>query len=292
MLSRRLLLKKSILLSSLIHAGVFKTLMAASSAMGGSFKIGACDWSLGKGSDIAAFDIAKAVGVDGIMVDMGSVENELHIRQPNMQEAYKKASSDSGIAISSLALGLFNRVPFHESEHTVTWIRDAITAAKNLKVKVVLLAFFNASDLRNDESRKAIAVKHLSAVMPAAEAAGVTLGIESYLNAAGHLDIMHKVSSKNLKVYYDFRNTADAGYDTVKEFIKLGPDNICELHIKENGYLLDGGTINWADVAKAIYDTGYKGDRWMQIEGALPKGADVVESYRHNLAYLRKLFYK
>jgi len=266
--------------------------MAASSAKKSSFKIGACDWSLGKNSNIDAFEMAKAVGVDGIMVDMGSAENGLHIRQTNLQEAYKKAATDSGIAISSLALGLFNRIPFHESEHTVTWMLDAIAAAKNLDVKVVLIAFFNASDLRNDESRKAVAIKHLSKVMPAAEAAGITLGIESYLNAAGHLDIMHKVNSKNLKVYYDFRNTADAGYDTVKEFIKLGPDNICELHIKENGQLLDAGTINWTEVAKAIYDSGYKGDHWMQIEGALPKGADIVESYRHNLAYLRKLFYK
>lgn len=279
------------MLSTLLHTGVFKTLMAASSR-GNSFKIGACDWSLGKGSNIEAFNVAKAVGVDGIMVDMGSVENGLHIRQPNMQEAYKKAAVESGVAISSIAMGLFNRVPFHESEHTVEWIKDSITTAKNLNVKVVLLAFFNASDLRNDEARIAVAVRHLSAVMPAAEAAGITLGIESYLNAAGHLDIMHKVGSENLKVYYDFRNTADAGYDTVKEFIKLGPENICELHIKENGSLLDKGTIHWPDVAKAIYDTGYSGDHWMQIEGALPKGADIVESYRHNLAYLRKLFYK
>lgn len=292
MLSRRLLLKKSLLLSSLMHTGIFKTLIAASSAMGSSFKIGACDWSLGKGSNIEAFDVAKAVGVDGIMVDMGSAENGLHIRQPEVQAAYKKAAAASGIAISSLAMGLFNRVPFHESEHTVEWIKDTITTAKNLDVKVILLAFFNASDLRNDDARKSIAVKHLGAVMPAAEAAGITLGIESYLNAAEHLDIMHKVGSKNLKVYYDFRNTADAGHDTVKEFIKLGPGNICELHMKENGYLLDKGTVNWADVAKAVYDTGYRGDHWMQIEGALPKGAGIVESYRHNLAYLRKLFYR
>ena len=30
----------------------------------------------------------------------------------------------------------------------------------------------------------------------------------------------------------------------------------------------------------------------MQIEGAIPKGGDIVESYRHNLAYLHKLFNK
>ena len=36
------------------------------------FKIGACDWSLGKSSDIAAFDMAKQIGLDGLMINMGS----------------------------------------------------------------------------------------------------------------------------------------------------------------------------------------------------------------------------
>lgn len=290
MLTRRSLLKKSLLLSSLMQTGVFKDLMAAPAS--GKFKIGACDWSIGKWSNIGAFEIAKSIGLEGIMVDMGSVDNDLHIRKAEVQEAYKKESAKTGVVISSVAMGLFNSVPFHSEPRVPEWITDTINTAKNFNVKVVLLAFFNASDLRNDDARKAIAVKHLKAVMPAAEAAGVTLGIESYLDAKEHLEIMEKVGSKNLKVYYDFRNTADAGHDTVAEFKKLGKDNMCELHMKENGFLLDKGTINWSDVSKAIYETGYNGDGWMQIEGATPKGAAIVESYRHNLAYLRKLFYK
>jgi L-ribulose-5-phosphate 3-epimerase len=290
MLTRRSLLKKSFLLSSLMQTGVFKELMAAPSA--GIIKIGACDWSIGKWSDIGAFETAKTIGLEGIMVDMGSVANDLHIRKQDVQDAYKKESAKTGVAISSLAMGLFNSVPFHSEPRVPEWITDTITTAKNFNVKVILLAFFNASDLRNDAARKAIAVKHLKAVMPSAEAAGVTLGIESYLDAKEHLEIMEQVGSPNLKVYYDFRNTADAGHDTVAEFKKLGKDNICELHMKENGFLLDKGTINWSDVSKAIYEIGYKGNGWMQIEGAIPKGGEVIGSYRHNLAYLRKLFYK
>ncbi|MFT3702418.1 MAG: sugar phosphate isomerase/epimerase family protein [Agriterribacter sp.] len=290
MLTRRSLLKKSLLISSLMQAGVFKELMAASSSH--TIKIGACDWSIGKWSNIGAFETAKQIGLEGIMVDMGSVQNDLHIRKSEVQEAYKKESAKTGVAISSVAMGLFNSVPFHSEPRVPEWITDTISTAKNFNVKVILLAFFNASDLRNDASRKAVAVKHLKAVIPAAEAAGVTLGIESYLDAKEHLEIMDKVGSNNLKVYYDFRNTADAGHDTVAEFKKLGKNNVCELHMKENDFLLDKGTINWSDVSKAIYEIGYKGDGWMQIEGATPKGADIIESYRHNLAYLQKLFNK
>jgi hypothetical protein len=35
---------------------------------------------------------------------------------------------------------------------------------------------------------------------------------------------------------------------------------------------------------------GYYGKGWMQIESARPKGADIVESYKHNAAFLKKVF--
>ncbi|MBX2924653.1 MAG: sugar phosphate isomerase/epimerase [Chitinophagaceae bacterium] len=290
MITRRKLLKQSLLLSALMHTGAFKKLMAAMPAS--SFKIGACDWSIGKHSNIEAFEVAKTIGLDGIMVDMGSVENQLHIRQKELQQAYLKKSAETGIAISSLAMGVYNRIPFHSDPNTEQWVSESIDATKNLGVTVLLLAFFNASDLRNDDARKASAVRLLRSLAPRAEKQGVILGIESYLDAKEHMEIINKVGSKNLKVYYDFRNTADAGHDTVAEFKKLDKDMICELHMKENGFLLDKGSVDWKKVSEAIYEKGYRGDGWMQIEGAIPKGGDIVESYKHNLSYLRTLFNK
>lgn len=257
-----------------------------------SFKIGACDWSIGKHSNIEAFDVAKTIGLEGIMVDMGSVENQLHIRQKALQEAYLKRSAETGIAISSVAMGVYNRIPFHSDPNTEEWVSGSIDAAKNLGVPVLLLAFFNASDLRNDDARKAAAVRLLRLLTPRAEKQGIVLGIESYLDAKEHMDIINKVGSKNLKVYYDFRNTADAGHDTVAEFKKLDKEMVCELHMKENGFLLGKGSVDWKKVSEAVYEKGYRGDGWMQIEGAVPKGGDIIESYKHNLSYLRTLFNK
>jgi sugar phosphate isomerase/epimerase len=104
------------------------------------------------------------------------------------------------------------------------------------------------------------------------------------------MDIIQQVGSKNLKVYYDFRNSADAGYDVIKEIKWLGKDIICELHMKENGFLLGQGTMDWPRISSTLRDMGYYGDGWMQIESANPKGADVAESYKHNAAFLRELF--
>ncbi|MGC4034596.1 MAG: sugar phosphate isomerase/epimerase family protein [Chitinophagaceae bacterium] len=290
MLSRRLLLKRSLLLPILFRPSAAEQFLT--DLYGRKLKIGACDWSIGKWSDIGAFKVAKEIGLDGIMVDMGNVENNLHIREKKIQQAYLEESKKTGIAIASVALGLFNQMPFHSDPRTEEWINAAIDTAKSFNVKVVLLAFFNASDLRNDQSRKDAAIRILKKVIPKAEAKGIILGIESYLNAEEQLAIMKAVGSKNLKVYFDFRNTADAGFNTAEEFRKLGKDNVCELHMKENDFLLGEGTIDWKEVSKAVYETGYIGDGWMQIEGAIPKDGDIVKSYRHNLAYLKNLFNK
>ena len=255
-----------------------------------NLRIGACDWSIGKSSDIGAFAVAKTIGLEGIQVNLGSESNNMHLRQSELQRAYLDESKKTGIKIASLAIGELNRVPYKSEARTEEWVWDAVDVARDLNVSVILLAFFDKNDLRGDESGKKEVVRRLKMVAPKAEKMGVILGIESYLNAEGHMDIIQQVGSKNLKVYYDFRNLADAGYDVVKEIKWLGKDAICELHMKENGSLLGQGTMDWRMISKTLIEMEYYGDGWMQIESSVPKGADVVGSYQHNSKFLRELF--
>jgi sugar phosphate isomerase/epimerase len=183
-----------------------------------------------------------------------------------------------------------NNVPYKSDPRTEQWVWDSVDVAHNLKVPVVLLAFFHKNDLRNDDSGKKEVIRRLRQVAPHAEKNGIILGIESYLNAEEHLDIIDKVGSSSIKVYYDFRNTADAGYNTAAEFKKLGKEAVCELHMKENGFLLGKGTLDWWEIGRAIHETGYYGDGWMQIEGSIPEGADLIKSYKHNLQFLQQVF--
>lgn len=285
-LHRRHFLKNALALSGLPFAGC----LLPEEVKKTTFRIGACDWSLGKNADPGVFEVARQIGLDGIMVNMGTVGNDMHLRQPSMQEKYLTESKRTGIAISSLALGELNVVPYKSDPRTEKWVWDSVEVARNLSVPVVLLAFFSNNDLRNDPAGKKEVITRLRRVMPHAEKNKIILGIESYLSADEHLDILQQVGSPNLKVYYDFRNTADAGFDTIQEFKKLGRERICELHMKENGSLLKNGGLNWKDILKAVHETGYTGDSWMQIEGSVPDGADLITSYKKNLAYLRSLF--
>lgn len=287
-MNRRELIKRSALLSLFAGAGFME---AFSGPMRKKIQIGACDWSIGKGSDPGAFEVARKIGLKGIMVDMGSVDDNLHLREKEVQEKYKKASADSGIKITSLAIGEMNSIPYKSDPKTEEWVWDSIDVADNLNARVLLLAFFNASDLRNDDKGKKEVIRRLKIAAPKAEKKGVILGLESYLSAEELMEIIEAVGSKNVKVYYDFRNSADAGYDVIKEIKWLGKDMICELHMKENGLLLGKGTLDWNKIAETLTEMDYCGSGWMQIEWASPKNANIIESYKHNLQFLKETFH-
>ena len=280
-----ILTRRSFLKQGMMLAGASALMREANSR----YKIGACDWSIGHFSSISAFDVAKKIGVDGIMVDIGSPENNLHIRQKDIQQQYLQKSVETGVKISSIAIGALNNYPYKSDPQTDEWVWDSVDVASAFSVPVILLAFFNKNDLRNDEQGIKETIRKLKTVAPKAEKANVILGIESYLNGADHLRIMDAVGSPNVKVYMDFRNTQDAGWDVMKELKIIGTENICELHMKENGKLLGKGDVPWKKICEYLGKNNYRGDGWMQIESSHP-GTDVVADYTQNLKFLRGLF--
>jgi len=251
------------------------------------FRIGACDWSIGKMGDPTAFELAKEIGLDGVQVSLGTVQNDMRLRQSAVQQEYKAAAKKAGLQVSSLAIGELNSVPYKSDPRTIDWVSASIDACRALGVRVVLLAFFSQGDLRGDKDGTDEVVKRLKAVAPKAEKAGVILGVESWLSADQHLAIIDRVGSRAVGVYYDVCNSHDMGYDIYKEIPKLGK-HICEFHMKENGVLLGQGGVDFKRVRVAMDEIGYSG--WMQIEGAIPPGKPTLESYQTNCAFLRGIF--
>ncbi len=250
------------------------------------FKLGACDWSIGKMGDPAAFEVARQIGLDGVQVSLGTVTDDMHLRQLAVQQQYKDAARQSGLEVASLAIGELNSVPYKSDPRTEQWVSDSIDVCKALGVRVVLLAFFGNDDLRDDPAGVDEVVRRLKAVAPKAEKAGVILGIESWLSAAQHLAILDRVGSKAVQVYYDVCNSNDRGYDIYKEIRLLGK-RICEFHAKENGALLGQGKVDFHKVRAALDDIDYRG--WLQIEGAVPEGKSMLESYQANCKFMREI---
>ena len=281
-LSRRRLLKHASMLSATA------LLRGTAPAAAPRFSLGACDWSLGMRARTDALTVAKELGLDGVQVSMGSLENDLHLRRADVQRAYRDAASATGVRIGGLALDVLNPIPYKSDPRTEQWVGDSIDVARALDVRVILLAFFDKGDLRNDPAGQAEVIRRLKGVARKAEQQNVFLGIESWLSAADHLRILDAVGSPNVRVYYDLANSTQMGYDILAEIRQLGRDRICEFHAKENGFLLGQGRIDFPAVRKALDEIGYTG--WIQIEGAVPKGQPIVDSYRENVRFMRRHF--
>lgn len=285
--------RRDILKSTMILAGAGALLPAwnaLASPLKKGYKISACDWSIGMHSKVEAMALAEKIGLDGVQVSLGNVQNNMHLRQAEVQRAYRQAAKKHKVKVSSLAIGELNNIPYKSAPETESWVSDSIDVAKVMGCKVILLAFFGEGDLKGDKGGTAEVIRRLKKVAPKAEKAGVILGIESWLSADEHLEIIDAVESDHVRVYYDVANSHQMGYDIYEEMGRLGSKYICEVHAKENGSLLGQGQVDFERVKRVLDDIDYKG--WVIIEGAVPKGTDLLKAYKANNAYLRAVLNK
>lgn len=251
---------------------------------GRGFKIGAPEWSLRK-SDPSCFEVARDIGLDGVQVNLGSLGDRMHLRQPAVQEAYLTAARRNGLEIASLALAELNNIPLKNDPRAAIWLLDSLAVAQALGVKVILVAQFFHGDLKSDKEGTDRTVELLKELAPRAEKAGVILGLENYLSAAENLDILQRVGSSALQVYYDVGNSTDKGYDIYQE-IRALKDQVCEFHAKDGNFMLGQGRIDFHKVRQAMDEIDYRG--WIQIEAAAPH--TLVEDYRADLKFLKGIF--
>lgn len=253
---------------------------------GKGFKIGVCDWTIGKKSDPGSFEVAKRIGLDGVQVDFGGGDKDLQLFDKDLQAKILAAAAEHEMEIASLAMGRLNGVPYKSDPRAEGWVSQAIDIAGAMGVNIILMAFFFRGDLKNDPKGTDEVVKRFKKIAPKAEDAGVALAIESWLSAEEHLAIIERVGSLAVKVYYDVGNSNKAGYDIYKEIRQLG-SHICQFHAKDYDNLYGKGTIAFEEVRKAMDDIGYRG--WLVMEGTkMPLG--VEESCRYDCEYLRTVF--
>src|SRR5690349_15009467 len=84
-LSRRAMIHRSACATAVLAlAPEFAPLLTAQEKR--RFKIGACDWSIGKLGDPAAFEVASQIGLDGVQVSLGTAANDMRLRLPTVQQ--------------------------------------------------------------------------------------------------------------------------------------------------------------------------------------------------------------
>jgi sugar phosphate isomerase/epimerase/acetyl esterase/lipase len=270
------------------------------------YKIGTCDWSIQKQFSKESFQYGQSVGLSGIQYSFGAKEDGLDLRIAENRDAIRAVVRETGVGISSLGLGILNKVPLASTDEGEQLVVECIEAMATLKEEaakledrelaakvapnIVLLAFFGKGDINGKPDLIERVIAKLKRVAPAAEKHGITLAIESLLNESDLRHIMKQVGSPAVKVYYDTGNSARMGYDIYEEIESLGVENIAEIHLKENKALLGKGPIDFSRVRSLLKKMNYKG--WLIIEGSNPKGMDRLKATKINAAYSLELFNK
>jgi sugar phosphate isomerase/epimerase len=249
------------------------------------FKIGSCDWSLGKHRDPAALDVARQLGFDGLQISMGGPEEQLQFCRPDVQKKYQEAAQRSNVVIASVATDAMWQGPLESDPRAARWLSDSVDTCQALKLPICMIVNFNLDLKKKPELDHFVTV--MKDIAPKAEKKGVIIGMENLLSAEDNMRLIDMVGSPALKVYYDVGNSTDKGYDILKEIRTLGKRNlICEFHFKDGKFMLGEGRIDFKQVRKALDDINYSG--WLQIEAETPHG--LIPDYTADREYLEKIF--
>jgi len=272
--------------------------------------IGICDWNLDPMCDPEQIPKAADAHLTGIQVSLGRDPDQVLLRDPSVRDRYVELGRQHGVAFHSIALGMFNTYPLAEEPRCAVWLVDAIDTAVALGASNVLMAFFGNGDLRVrdqagefinesesgfasfrlDEPKVSSVVDTLIQVIPRARDAGVALGLENTLSGAQNLQIIDRVGSEWLQVYYDLGNSTGNGYDVPTELRTIRTDRLCEVHLKDwNTPLLgsEGCMVDNGAAATALNEIGY--DKWLVLETS-GRQEQFLEDTRANVAWAKETF--
>ena len=267
------------------------TALAGSAALGarkqGHLKIGVTDWNLGKSGKVEAVALAHSLGFDGVEVSLGRRPggDKLPLDNGEIQAAYLAAAKEQGIALAGTCLDILHVNYLKNDKLGQKWVADGIPITAKLKARVMLMPFFGKGALTTHEEMDYVG-DVLRDLAPAAEKAGVILGLEDTISAEDNVRIMERSRSRAVKVYYDVGNSAHAGFDPVKEIRWLGKERIGQMHLKDNPGYIGEGKLDFPAIMKAIADIGFTG--FANLETSSPS-KNVEADMAKNLAYIRKL---
>jgi L-ribulose-5-phosphate 3-epimerase len=260
------------------------------------YRIGVCDWMILKRQKLGAFKWTDQIGADGVEVDMGSLGDretfDNQLADPAVRQQFLDEARKFNLEICSLAMSGFYAQSFAERPTVPRMLQDCIETAKAMNVKVAFLPLGVRGDLvKHPELRPAI-VERLKAVGPKAQEAGVVIGVETALDAAGDVKLLEDIGSPAVRIYFNFANALQNGRDLCKELQTLGKDRICQIHCTDQDgvWLQDNTRIDMPKVKQTLDDMGWGG--WLVIERSrsAQKSRDVVWNFGANTKYLKSIF--
>jgi sugar phosphate isomerase/epimerase len=260
------------------------------------YRIGVCDWMMLKRQKLGAFPLAREIGADGVEVDMGELGNrdtfDNRLKDPEVRRQFLDQASQLQLSICSLAMSGFYAQSFAERATTLQMVQDCIDTMKLIGVKTAFLPLGVRGDLVKHPELRGPIVERLRNIGSKAREAGVIIGLETSLDAAGEVELLRQIESPAIRIYFNFANALQAGRDLLAELRTLGPERICQIHCTdEDGvWLQDNARLDLRKV-KAVLDE-MKWSGWLVVERSrdAKDPRNVKRNFGANVKFLKSIF--
>ena len=236
-----------------------------------------------EGSFGGNLEAAARCNLDGVELYVGDPAEKLHLADPDVRKKLKEQLKPLGLAASSLSIDFFNEHPLVSDPQAPAWLEQTIEAAKDLHAEGILVPFFGRGELKPADFDPLVA--RMKAAAPKAAAAGVVLGLENWLSGSQNLEIIDRIGSDAVRVWYDVGNSTLRGYDVPAELRQL-KGRICMIHFKDGANYLGEGKVKMEPIAEALKAIDYQG--WIVLETSCPS-KDAAADCRRNATFVRKL---
>ncbi|MFC5282787.1 sugar phosphate isomerase/epimerase family protein [Pedobacter alpinus] len=260
------------------------------------YKIAVIDLMILKRHKISAITLASELKADGLEIDMGGLGNretfDSKLNNDTTRQEYLAKAKELNIEFCSIAMTGFYAQSFAERPTWQKMIGDCLATAKAMNIKVAFLPLGVKGDLiKHPELRPAI-VERLKIAGKMAKKAGVTIGIETSLDATAEKELLKDICSKNIRSYFNFSNPLKEGRDLNKELQILGRKYIVQIHAtdEDDVWLENNKRLDLYKVKQTIDDMKWKG--WLVVERSrdATQPRNVKGNFGANVAYLKKVF--
>lgn len=268
------------------------------------FKIAADDLFLLQRQKVKALDIAAKCGLDGVVVDMGSMSGGKALtdllRDEGLRKQYLAESQRTGVQIPALAFWALYAWVFANRATADEDVNEWVDMLVKMNCKIGCMPLMTKDGTMKEPAHADVrkkTVEIFKKVAPAAEKAGVTLAIESNLDADGYIAFLDEIGSPAFKVFYNPGVGLENKYDVYADIRKLGKDRIAMLHLEQGSvapekfeHLLGDGAIDFTKLKAALDDIQWGG--WMTIARSRKKGRErkVQENFTANAKFLHETF--
>ncbi|MGI9178023.1 MAG: sugar phosphate isomerase/epimerase family protein [Pirellulales bacterium] len=260
------------------------------------FPVGVCDWMILKRQKPGAFKLTRDIGADGVEVDMGGLGDrptfDSRLSDPMVRDQFLAEAEKFGLRICSIAMSGFYAQSFAERPGIERVVQDAIDTTVAIGVQTIFLPLGVRSDLAAHPDLRPAVVARLRAAGLRAADAGVTIAIETALDAAGEAALLDEIGSSAIRSYFNFANALQNGRDLHAELRTLGRDRIRQIHAsnKDGVWLENDPEIDLPAVKQTLDDMGWEG--WLVIERSrdAADARNVARNFGANARALKRVF--